>query len=344
MLQCLVCFMYDIIISWTPMTMTREVEIKTMETFIVMYPPLLPQQEHPVIYGVMHITGRVTIHHLEFWPLFSFNLELCKKKKTSFPVATSHHVFQWSTVHTFNLSVPKSTHWHQIVHSCLSYWNSGEVACLSGPLLSGAVSWTWDERIRNLNKKSPRHISSSTQTRNGNTELGSGCFSELCFVVRFIVVTQRSLPIACVCEPPCGERTQHVEQHHCMFKNVLQWTNRCRIVQLDRIPASPRWAAGRGHNTTTGFVSILHWGKTHATSIVILIFCHEIGNLAKNLSSICLSLFYIQTYPAARACIIFRCLCDIILMHTVRIFPRNLLHVFNINTQSVSRFFSTASS
>lgn len=40
---------------------------------------------------------------------------------------------------------------------------------------------------------------------------------------------------------------QHAELHHCMFKNVLQWTNGCRTVKLDRIPASPRWAAGQGH-------------------------------------------------------------------------------------------------
>lgn len=63
--------------------------------------------------------------------------------------------------HTFVLSAPKSTQWDQSAHPCLSYSDTGEVACLSGPVLSGAVRWTWDKCILNPNQISPaRHLRS----------------------------------------------------------------------------------------------------------------------------------------------------------------------------------------
>ena len=63
--------------------------------------------------------------------------------------------------------------------------------------------------------------------------------------------------------PPWWKNTaQHAEQHHRMFKkNVLQWTNRCRTVRLDRIPASPRWAAGQGHQHQSGVLFCSCWLK-----------------------------------------------------------------------------------
>lgn len=162
---------------------------------------------------------------------------------------------------TFVLSVPKSTQWDQIVHSCLSYSDTGEVACQSGPVLSGAVRWTWDKYILNLNL--PSALSHSDKEKWTESPAVWCCaliilFLLIVFCFRGHSWFAKSLRVL---TPLRWKNTaQHTEQHHCMFKNVLQWTNRCRTVKLDRIPASPHWAAGQGHQQQSGLLFLLAKG------------------------------------------------------------------------------------
>lgn len=136
------------------------------------------------------------------------------------------------------------------------------MACQSGPVLSGAVRWTWDKYILNLNLPSALSYSDKKSEQRA---LRFGVVHWLFFFFFLIVFCfsghSRFAKSLRVLTPLRWKNTaQHTEQHHCMFKNVLQWTNRCRTVKLVRIPASPHWAAGQGHQHQSGLLFLLAKG------------------------------------------------------------------------------------
>lgn len=97
---------------------------------------------------------------LKNWVVICFSIVYYyyASKNHLFSLNYQQYIFGWSSLAPFPpvahsvLSVPKSTQWDQIAHSCLLWSDTGKVACLSQTTISGAVRWTWNKCTLNRNQ------------------------------------------------------------------------------------------------------------------------------------------------------------------------------------------------
>lgn len=125
--------------------------------------------------------------------------------------------------HTFVLSPSKSTQWDQIVHSCLSYSDTGEVACQSGPVLSGAVRWTWDKSILNINLAAPLFLT----RREKSEQLARGWRADHSYVFIF----------------PLNARSVFVQFYWSLNGGLPKKPPRARTAPAVKEHGATRWAA-----------------------------------------------------------------------------------------------------